>query len=456
MKKLKVILALLLVVLIAVAAIFATGVLDIRRRTNEVDPKSGNYATSTVYTDFYQMQTSVQLPLMKTDFENIFFTMTKQGEVVFYQVIGGSITPLAEAGSYEVTATCSAQPLTATIHYIEQDGHTFGCGLFTNLMRQDVLFYDYAFFKVTDMFEKYTDTNGVNYYKRGAKLLLIDTDSARFYSDEKVYSEAFVLNEDHSTSIFLSNDQRAVGMDAREKSDYKMFTDDILDQNTASNVLFFSSRYYVEYTEGGKVDIFTSGGSGTNIDNVRYIMEVDGLYFWNYEGDTYFFRKDQENPGQGEFFTLTAYNQSSKEVRPVNVFSGNLENDYIVRGPYIFSKKTGHVMNVLTGDNYNLPYTAFGITFAADLFDISENGRYCAVRGIADNNKVGCGVMDLATGTMVAYKDDVFANIANMNVLNDGTVMLSVAEGENAAVYYQLTAVIPNTAAQNASDAVSE
>lgn len=161
-------------------------------------------------------------------------------------------------------------------------------------------------------------------------------------------------------------------------------------------------------------------------------------------------------PEQGDFFTLSAYNQASKEVRPVNMFSGKLETDYVVRGQYIFSKKTGLVMNVLTGDSYNLPYTAFGLTFTADLFDISENGRYCAVRGIADNNKVGCGVMDLATGTMVAYKDDVFANIANMNVLDNGTVILSVAEGENAAVYYQLVAVIPNTAAQDASDAVSE
>ncbi len=438
MKKYKVILTLLLVVLIAVAAVVSTGVLDIRKKATQVDPRSGNKATSTVYTDFYTEQRSAQLPLMKTDFDGIYYTMTKEGEVAFYEAANGAFSVLPEAGSYEVTATCSDQPLTATIHYIENDGHTFGCGLFTNLMHQDVLYYDYAFFKVTDMFESYVDTNGVNYHNRGGKLLLIDTESDRFYSDEKVYSEAFVLNEDHSTSLFLSNDQRAVGMDAREKTDYKMFTDDILDQNDTRNVLFFSSRYYVDYNDGGNVDIFTSGGSGTNIDNVRYVIDVDGLYFWNYEDETYFFRDNDDGS-----FTLKAYNEESNETRPLEDFSGSLKDDYIVRGSFIFSKKTGHVMNVLTGESYDLPYTAFGASFTADLFDVSENGRYCAVRGVAGNNRAGFGVMDLLSNTMIAYTDDVFANIANINLLNDGTVILSMAEGENAANYYQLVGVAP-------------
>ena len=438
MKKYKVILTLLLVVLIAVAAVVGTGVLDIRKKATQVDPRSGNKATSTVYTDFYTEQRSAQLPLMKTDFDGIYYTMTKEGEVAFYEAADGAFSVLPEAGSYEVTATCSDQPLTATIHYIENDGHTFGCGLFTNLMQQDVLYYDYAFFKVTDMFERYTDTNGVNYFNRGGKLLLIDTESDRFYSDEKIYSEAFVLNEDYSTSLFLSNDQRAVGMDAREKTDYKMFTDDILDQNDTRNVLFFSSRYYVDYNDGGNVDIFTSGGSGTNIDNVRYVIDVDGLYFWNYEDETYFFRDNDDGS-----FTLKAYNEDSNETRSLEDFSGSLKDDYIVRGNFIFSKKTGHVMNVLTGEPYDLPYTAFGASFTADLFTVSENGRYCAVRGVAGNNRAGCGVMDLASGTFIAYTDDVFGNIANINLLNDGTVILSMAEGENAANYYQLVAKMP-------------
>ena len=375
--------------------------------------------------------------------------MTKEGAVSFYRVTKDAVTQLAEAGSYEVSAVCSAQTLTAEIHYIERDGHVFGCGLFTNLLHPDVLIYDYAFFKVTDMFDSYRDVNGVNYAGRGGKLLLIDVDSSRFYVNEKVYSEAFVLNEDHSTKLLLSNDQRVVGMDAKEKTDYKMFTDGILDQHKSANILFFSSRYYVDYAESGKVDIFTSGGSGTNIDNVRYVTDVDGLYFWNYEGETYFFRDNADGS-----FSLKAYNPSTSETRPLESFAGSLQDDYIVRGRYIFNKKTGSLMNLITGENDQVTYTAFKTGFTADLFEISENGRYCAVRGADADKMPALGIMDLETGTMIAYSDEVFAGVAAMNLLNDGAVILSMAENEG--VYYQLTAVMAQTAAEDASSAPAD
>ena len=435
MKKYKVILTVLLILLAAVAAVLVSGVLDIQK-TPALDPDSGNSAPSTSYTDTYVRSEAVKLPLMKTDFEDVYYTMSKTGDVRFYQVSNSAVTPVAETESYEVSAVCSAQTLKAVVHVLERDGRTYGCGLFTNELHPDVLIYDYAFFRVADMFESYRDTNGVNYAGRGAKLLLIDTDRSRFYVNEKVYSEAFVLNEDHSTKLFLSNDQRVVGMDAKEKVDYKMFTDDILDQHKTANILFFSSRFYVDYAESGKADIFTSGGSGTNIDNVRYISEIDGLYFWNYEGDTYFFRKNVDDS-----FSLMAYNPSNQETRPVDAFAGSLTDDYIVRGRYILNKKTGSLMNVITGETKQVVYTCFKEGFAADLFEISQNGRYCAVRGADEKNVAALGVMDLETGTMIAYTDEVFGHVGTVSLLNDGAVVLSMKESED--VFYQLTAVFP-------------
>ena len=439
MKKYKVILTLLLIVLVAVAAVLVSGVLDIRN-TPTVDPDSGNSAPSTSYTDTYVKSDAVKLPLMKTDFEDVYYTMSKTGEVRFYRVSASAVTPIAETESYEVSAVCSAQTLTATVHVLELDGRTYGCGLFTNELHPDVLIYDYAFFRVADMFESYRDTNGVNYAGRGAKLLLIDTDKSRFYINEKVYSEAFVLNEDHSTKLFLSNDQRTQGMDAKEKVDYKMFTDDILDQHKTANVLFFSSRFYVDYAESGKADIFTSGGSGTNIDNVRYVSEIDGLYFWLYEGDTYFFRKNVDDS-----FSLMAYNPSNQETRPVDAFAGSLEDDYIVRGRRIFNKKTGAMMDVITGETKQVTYTCFKEGFVADLFEVSANGRYCAVRGADEKNVAALGVMDLETGTMIAYTDEIFGRVANITLTDDGAVILSMKDSED--VFYQLTAVFPQSAA---------
>lgn len=448
MKKYKVILTVLLVVLVAVAAVLVTGVLDIKK-TPALDPDSGNQATSTVYTDTYAASDAVKLPLMKTDFEDIYYTMSRKGAVTFYQVTNTEVKPIKETESYEVTAVCSAQELTAKVHILERDGRTFGCGLFTNELHPEVLIYDYAFFRVADMFDSYRDTNGVNYAGRGAKLLLIDTDSDRAYVDEKVYSEAFVLNEDHTTSLLLSNDQRVVGIDAREKTDYKMFTDDILDQHTAANILFFSSRYYVDYADSGKADIFTSGGSGTNIDNVRYVIDIDGLYFWNFEGETYFFRNNQDGS-----FSLMAYNPSNQETRPLEAFSGDLNKDYIVRGRWLFNKKTGSLMNVITGETKQVVYSCFENTFAADMFDISENGRYCAVRG-QNGDYYALGLMDLETGSMIAYTDEVFNRVANISLLNDGAVIVSIKEADGS--FSQLTAVFAQESAQDdAQDTAQE
>lgn len=433
MKKYKVILTVLFVVLLAAAAVVVTGVLDINKEPVD-DPSSDTPEISAEYTDTYSVKSGITLPLMKTDFENVFFTMTKQGDVKFFEVSGGEITPMEEAGSYEVSAKCSSQTLTAEIHYIEVDDRTFGCGLFTNILHPDVLLYDYAFFKVTDMFMNYRNTNGTNLYNQGAKLLLIDVDSSRFYSDEKVYSEAFVLNENHETSLFLSNDQRTVGMNAMEKTDYKMFTDDILGQNDSTNVLFFSSRYYVDYADSGFADIFTSGGSGTNIDNVRYIIDVDTLHFWNYEEETYFFRDNDDGT-----FTLKAYNPTSGETRSIETLNGVLSEDYIIKYEYILNKKTGEIMNVLTGDKYQLDYSVFVDESEVDLFHISENGRYCSVRGRNGNDAV-FSVTDLQTNANTVYSDEVFGEIANVNLLSDGTAVVSVATGENSASYYQLVA----------------
>lgn len=432
MKKYKVILTVLLIVLVAVAAVLVSGVLDIRS-TPSLDPNSGNKAVSTAYTDTYAKSETVKLPLMKTDFADVYYTMNDAGDVKFYQVTRGAVTELPETEAYEVSAVCSNQTLTAEVHFLERDGSTYGCGLFTNKLHPDVLIYDYAFFKVTDMFESYRSVSGVNYANRGGKLLLIDTDADRVYSDEKVYSEAFILNADKSTTLFLSNDQRVVGMDAKEKTDYKMFTDDILDQDKTANILFFSSRYYVDYADSGKADIFTSGGSGTNIDNVRYVIDIDGLYFWNYEGETYFFRDNEDGS-----FSLKAFNPSNQETRPLESFTGNLNEDYIVRGRYIFNKKTGSLLNVISGDAKQVTYTCFKDGFTADLFEISENGRYCAVRGLNDGAKCALGIMDLQTGAMTAYTDEVFNNVANITLTNDGAVIVSVKDTDND--FYQLTA----------------
>ena len=441
MKKYVVILTLLFIVLAAVAFVVVTGTLDIKGEqptagtpgVTEPAP-TGPSGTQTALPEGFVKDASVMLPLMKTDFENVYYTMDiSTGAVTFFKAAGGALTVLPETGSFDVKATCSAQELKAVIHYVEQDGRTYGCGLFTNKLYSDVMYYDYAFFKLTDMFENYRDTNGVNYASKGAKLLLLDVEKTRFYLDEKVYSEAFILNADHTTRLFLSNDQRVEGMDGREKTDYKMFTDAFLNQHEKRNVLFLSSRYYVDYAESGKVDIFTSGGSNTNIDNVRFVQNVKGLYFWRSGDDVYYFK----DSGDGSF-ALMVYHNGSGSHETKETFGGDLEADYIVCGTWVFNRHTGDAVNVLSGDELNVSFGKLPAGFTADLFEISENGRFCAVRGTGTDGTVAFAVCDLEEEFAAAFTDSVFASVANLNVQNDGTLIVSVSDRSGADSFYQL------------------
>ncbi len=424
-KKLKIILSVLLVVLVATAAVVFTGVLDINKKIDsQSETDNGGSGLGTDYKQTYTVDTNVSLPLMSTDFDNIFYTMTKQGEVKFYQAAGGMLTQIPESGNFEVSAECSSQKLPAVIHYLEQDGHTVGYGLFTNLLYPDVLLYDYAFFKVTDMFEGFKDD-------KGTLLMMLDVDNTRFYKEDKIYSEIFYLYSDRTSEYFLSEDQRTVAMDGKTKTDYKMFTNDILSQGDNKNVLFFSSRYYVSYEETGLADIFTSGGSGTNVDNVRYAINVASLNFWRDGTDTYYFSNNEDN-------SFSLMRSDGNDATEVKKFSGDIKEDYLISGEFILTKSTGEVYNCISGQTITINYSCFKNGFTADLFTISENGKYAVVRGVNGDTMPACGVMDFAANTMTAYEDNVFAYIANAHVLDDGSVYISAATGESASAFYQL------------------
>ncbi len=428
-KKYKIVLSVLLVVLIAIAAVLISGVIDINKMVHPEEPTSGNSAESDDYTQTFTTDISAALPLMSTDIDNIYFTMTKQGDVKFYKVENAVISEIPATGSFDVTAACSGQKIPAKIHYLEIDGKTIGYGLYTSLLYEGIYLYDYAFFKVTEMFDAFKDSNGT-------LLMMLDVESDRFYSEDKVYSEIFYLYSDHTTKHFLSEDQRTVDINARDKTDYKMFTDDILNQGNNKNVLFFSSRYYLMYEESEYVDIFTSGGSGTNVDNIRYLTDVAALVFWRTDKGVYFFANHSDDTG----FSLCLYADSERKV--IKSFAGDYDEDYIRSGKYLLNKKTGEIYNCLDGTTKQLVYSCFKEGFKPDKFVMNESGTACVIRGANTENVAASAVMNFKTGEITAYTDEVFSYYANSQVLDDGTVIISLANGESASAYYQLVTKI--------------
>lgn len=439
-KRYKAILSVLLAVLIAFAVVTVTGVFDINKIIKEKE--EGNTVASAPkhsYEDVFDTFTAAGLPLLKTDIENVFYTMSTEGEVSFYRVANRNIEKLDNVRSMDISVSCSGQTLPVTIHYIELDGKTLGYGLFTNKEHPEVFLYDYAFFKLTNQFDAYDSKSKL--------LLLADIEKERFYDENKVYSESFYLYDKGDTKNFLNEDQRIVDLNARLRTDYKMFTDKILHQDE-SKILFFSSRFYNDYEYSDQVDIFISGGSGENVDNNRYILDVASLDFWRTEdGVLYFAKNKTEEPASGEnteadagSFRLMRYTDGKSTE--VITFAGNLETDFILDGSFLFNIKSGEIYDVLTGKTFKVDYTKFETSFTPDLFEISENGKYCIVRGKSNLGKPSIGVLNVESGDFYSYTDNVFGHIASMQILNDSTIILSLAANESATAYYQLVSMV--------------
>lgn len=435
-KRYKVILAILFVVLVAVAAVVVTGVMDIdKAKKDRLTPAPGDASGETEsgdYSDLFTTNTDVALPVLKTTIPDLYYTMDREGAVAFYELKDNALTELDETDSYEVTAECGSETLPAVIHLVETDEQIYGCGLFTNELYPDVNLYEYGFFEVTNMFP--------GFGKEGDLLLMIDVESDRFYSNEKVFSEIYTMNKDHETTHFLSENQRQPDIDARMRTDYKMFTNDILDQGKAEHVLFLSSRYYVSYAESGDVDILTSGGSGENVDNVKFATGLASLNFWRVGGDVFYFEK--QNDGFRLVKLTTKAEEGEDEAKPEEIrsFEGTLSEDYLVSGSCLLRKNTGEVYNVLTDETNQIDYSALAADFSADLFVASPSGDYCVLRGANTDDVAAIVLANLITGKVRTYTDDMFGYIACMDAKDDGTVILSLANGKSATSFYQLIA----------------
>ena len=425
-KRYKLVLVLLFIVRVAMATVVVTGVLDINKKKEHRPAAPNTAAPVEAYTDFFETDAEIALPLLKTTLSNVYCTVSQQGDVAFYEMKDGALQGLEETGNFEVEAECGSETLPAVIHYVETDAGVYGCGLFTNVLYPDVNLYDYGFFEVTDRFK--------NFVGRDELLLMIDVDKERFYSNDKVFSEIFRLSSDHETTRFLSENQRQLGMEGIMRTDYKMFTNDILDQGNADNVLFLSARYYEDYRIAHKLDILSSGANGVNADNIRYAEDLASLHFWRGSDGVYYFKN------QDGGFALVKLADADEEPEVIESFTGDIDADYLISGSCLLNKATGDVYNVRTGDKRKVDYSGFRENFEPDRFTASPNGDFCVLRGANVENVAAVAVVDLVTGKVRSYTDEAFGYLAAANVADDGSVILSLANGKSATSFYQLTA----------------
>ena len=197
--------------------------------TQSFEDKLQAYATVD-YKTHISSQKTVDLPYLQTDIENVFYTMSADGEVTFYTLGDGQFTIVEETGTYDVSVTMSEQKLTATVSYIEQDGVISGYGFYKPSTDKFDL-YPYAFFRIANFGAENEKVSSSSY------ILLVDTTKEDFYSNEKIYDEAFIFKpSDSSCTRMLSEANRTVGHDGTKRNDYTLLNNNVIVNSTTHHL----------------------------------------------------------------------------------------------------------------------------------------------------------------------------------------------------------------------------
>ena len=367
-------------------------------------------------------------PMMKTDIDNLYYTMSREGEVSFFRVEGTQIQQVAATGSYEVTVNCTEENIPATVYYYQTgDGQIAGYGLFTTEMSDaDVQIYEYAFFRLMNL--------PASYAEDGAYMLMVDTTKEDFYSNDKVYEENMIFYTDSGdTEYLLSNNNRAFDTTGAYRADYAMLTEDAV-KKCGERFLFFSSRQYHLYTSSNQMDIYMADGSGNNEDNDRYIQDVVDFYFsFDESGRVVCLQRNGETG-----FNVIAF--SDGETTVLKEFEGDYSENYLRSGDWLLNKNTLEVYHIMTGESHTLSLSGTS-GFVPDLFE--TDGSHIFMRGVSANAAaIVLGSMDGACG---CYHNEIFSRVFAPAVLTDGSVMVSVAADDAGSSYSIKIFGVPET-----------
>lgn len=418
-KKLTIIIAILAVVCVFAVLVFSGILSGDKFFGGEEETTDGDsISASEDYMQYVKANGKNNLPYLSTDIENIYFTISTDGEVKFYSFADNNFTPVDATGTYDVSVTMSEQDVSTTVTYYEKDGVISGYGLYTGKTDSFDL-YPYAFFRLTNYGENYDKAYSTSC------LLLVDITADDFYSNEKVYEEPFIFKfSDASCSRMLSEANRTVGMDGTKRSDYSLLNDAVIDGST-DHQLFFSGRQYAEADE--KVDLFRSGGSGNNVDNIRLVHDVLGNWA-KYVDDSIMYISVNEN----EDVIVAKYDTDSKESETVKKFDGVKRDGIIVSGDYLYIINTNIVYSLLEDKEISLSYDKAN-ALRVDMFIC--NGETFVVRGYVDGRYPCMISADVATGSVkTVYTNDFFRYIVNPGFAGEN-ILVSVQANENFSYY---------------------
>ena len=339
MKKYKIIIPILctFVVLAIAAALLAPGFFK-----NTFTDKPNNQ-TDTVFTlaqsKYTPMLTGTgadfpaDLPPLQTDIANLFYTINPaDGTVAFYDATATGLVPYTgTVMTAQVTVNCSNRDIPVTLTYLQQGEKITGYGLFTatpDNAAADI--FPYAFFKLTAL---------PTAYGKSGQLLLVDFDKENFWINDKLYTEAFIVdlnNPGAKPKNLTTDNSRTVDLTGAMRSDWVLFTDDFL-AILGTKPYFLSSRDYNLDRKGLVSDILELAVKKPP----RVVTGILGLWA-RAAGDGLKYLKTTDSG-----FDCLTFDGASEQV--VKSFSGGYFEEYLQSGHHLLNKKTFVLTDLLTG-----------------------------------------------------------------------------------------------------------
>lgn len=343
---------------------------------------------------------------LPTDISGVYYTADLSGNVAFYEYSDGEFAASSlEVKQISTSIKASKESIPVTVKYIEKDGKTFGCGVFTSDMNANVEIYSYAFVKLTNKPAGY----GEGY------LLLADFEKENFYKSEKIYSEIYNFNlSTGSASTYVSNNTRLIDKNGAYRNDWTMLTDEFI-ANLGDAKYFISSRYYTGEERGTRSDIMVLSN---NYRPEIVAEDIIGMWFVNDASGMHYLKKTDTG-------FASVVNEGGTETVAAN-FDGDFFADYMLSGNYLINRSSLVITNLIT----NSTVTLADIDISdADYFSMNEEGTKAVFAKYGKTNSNGTVIQTLifcnTDGSEPAIYSEplLFSEITDFVWLDESSVM---------------------------------
>lgn len=343
---------------------------------------------------------------LPTDISGVYYTADLSGNVAFYEYSDGEFAASSlEVKQISTSIKASKESIPVTVKYIEKNGKTFGCGVFTSDMNANVEIYSYAFVKLTNKPAGY----GEGY------LLLADFEKENFYKSEKIYSEIYNFNlSTGSASTYVSNNTRLIDKNGAYRNDWTMLTDEFI-ANLGDAKYFISSRYYTGEERGTRSDIMVLSN---NYRPEIVAEDIIGMWFVNDASGMHYLKKTDTG-----FASIV--NAGGTETVAAN-FDGDFFADYMLSGNYLINRSSLVITNLIT----NSTVTLADIDISdADYFSMNEEGTKAVFAKYGKTNSNGTVIQTLIFcntdgSEPVIYSEPLlFSEITDFVWLDESSVM---------------------------------